>query len=36
MKLQIGNAQPFYCTANDGTEIDGVFITPSKAEKLKP
>ncbi|KAI9817868.1 MAG: hypothetical protein M1827_000987 [Pycnora praestabilis] len=35
--LNIGNAQPFYCTATDGTELDGVFITPvSTSTQDKP
>ena len=29
-KLQVGDAQPYYCTARDGTRLDGVFITPSR------
>ncbi|MCJ1227515.1 hypothetical protein MMC12_004171 [Toensbergia leucococca] len=35
-KFEIGNAEPFYCTAKDGTELDGVVITPSKPSQQKP
>jgi dipeptidyl aminopeptidase/acylaminoacyl peptidase len=26
--LEFGTAEPFYCKANDGTDLDGVFMTP--------
>jgi dipeptidyl aminopeptidase/acylaminoacyl peptidase len=39
--LKFGTAEPFYCKANDGTDLDGVLMTPQQtkdgvAEKTKP
>lgn len=35
-KLPLYNIEPFYCSARDGTKIDGLFLTPMKSKNSKP
>lgn len=35
-KLPLFNTEAYYCNARDGTKVDGLFITPTKARRASP